>query len=85
MLDVELLYRQQLTDADRRLLRATARADGPIAAALESPELAAAVYGDPHAAGVAPSPLQRARPVAPCRLAGGGGAGGTGGRVPPAR
>jgi hypothetical protein len=45
MADVELLYRQHLSDADRRLLRDTAGADVPLTVALGSPALEAVVFG----------------------------------------
>lgn len=49
MVDVELLYRQHLSDSDRRLLRATAGADVPVSVALGSPALEAVVFGpDQH-------------------------------------
>ncbi len=47
MTDLELLYRQHLSDADRRLLRATAGADVPMSVAFGSPAMEAAVFG-PH-------------------------------------
>ncbi|MGH9087378.1 MAG: hypothetical protein ACRDYZ_04595 [Acidimicrobiales bacterium] len=45
MCDVELLYRQHLTEGDRRLLRAVGAADGPMAEVLGSPALEQAVFG----------------------------------------
>ena len=57
MVDVELLYRQQLNDADRMVLRGAQWPDVPLAVALGSPGVDAAVYGDggPEApAGVSP-------------------------------
>jgi hypothetical protein len=44
-MDVELLYRQHLGDADRRLLATVAGADAPIEAALASPDVEAAIFG----------------------------------------
>lgn len=52
MFDVELLYRQQLTDADRRLLSAVAGADVPVSVALGSPEIEAAIFGPGEHAGL---------------------------------
>ena len=52
MVDVELLYRQQLSDADRRLLRATAGAEVPVTVALGSPALEALVFGPAERADV---------------------------------
>jgi hypothetical protein len=45
MFDVELLYSQHLSDADRRLLRATSGAEEPVSVALGSPALEAVVFG----------------------------------------
>jgi hypothetical protein len=45
MVDVELLYRQQLTEADRQLLATVAGPDVPVDLALASPEAEAAVFG----------------------------------------
>jgi hypothetical protein len=44
MLDVEMLYRQQLSDADRRLIANVGAPGEPFTAALGRPELAAAVF-----------------------------------------
>lgn len=45
MVDVELLYRQHLSDADRRLLTEAAGPGVPVSVALGSPVLEAAVFG----------------------------------------
>lgn len=52
MVDVELLYRQHLSDADRQLLRATVGADVPVSVALGSPALEAVVFGPDERAGI---------------------------------
>lgn len=53
MVDVELLYRQHLSDGDRRLLRSTGGDGVPLLAALGSPSLEAAVYGPAEGTGLA--------------------------------
>jgi len=44
--DVELRYRQHLTDADRRLLQRVAGTDAGLVAALSHPDVEAAVFGE---------------------------------------
>ena len=51
MADVELLYRQHLTEADRRLLQEAAE-DVPVSVALGSPAVEAVVFGPREGAGV---------------------------------
>lgn len=62
MVDIELLYRQQLTDSDLRLLREAAGAGLPVTAALATPAAEAAVFA---AAGPLqpPGPLEAPGPV----------------------
>ncbi len=50
MLDAERLYHQQLTDADRRLLRSVAGADVPASVAFASDEMERAVFGPDRSA-----------------------------------
>ncbi len=50
--DIELLYRQQLSDSDRRLLGSVAGAEVPVSVALGSPAVEAAVFGAENHAGV---------------------------------
>ncbi|MGO9878787.1 MAG: hypothetical protein ACLPSM_05465 [Acidimicrobiales bacterium] len=59
MVDVELLYRQHLTDADRRLLREALGPDVPLIAALGSPEVETVVFGagEPALVSVGVSPF----------------------------
>src|ERR1700738_4684747 len=45
MVDVEVLYRQQLTDSDRHLLGALVGSDVPVSVAIGSPEVETAVFG----------------------------------------
>lgn len=52
MVDVELLYRQHLSDSDVRLLRSAAGNEVPLIAALESPDAEAAVFGPQQGVGV---------------------------------
>jgi hypothetical protein len=52
MVDIELLYRQQLTDSDRRLLKSAAGPEVPVSVALGSPALEAAVFGPDESAGI---------------------------------
>jgi hypothetical protein len=52
MVDIELLYRQQLTDSDRRLLQSAAGAEVPVSVALGSPAVEAAVFGPAESAGI---------------------------------
>jgi hypothetical protein len=52
MLDVELLYREQLTQSDRRLLEDAAGRDVPVTAALGTPATELAVFGHPSRTGV---------------------------------
>lgn len=53
MVDVELLYRQHLTEADVRVLRGVAGPDGSLVAALEAPATEAVVFDPAPADGVA--------------------------------
>lgn len=53
MADIELLYRQHLSDGDRRLLGSLAGAGEPVAEVLGSPELEQAVFGADAGDGVA--------------------------------
>src|SRR5579864_8098383 len=48
--DLELLYRQHLTDADRRLLQRVVGADVPLAAAVDDPRMETAVFAEPAGA-----------------------------------
>lgn len=52
MVDVELLYQQQLSDTDRRLLRAAAGADVPVSVALGSPALEAVIFEPEEGTGI---------------------------------
>jgi hypothetical protein len=52
MVDVDLLYRQQLNETDRRLLTSAVGPDLPVTSALESSAVEAAIFGAEAAAGL---------------------------------
>jgi hypothetical protein len=52
MVNVELLYQQQLSDTDRRLVRAAAGASVPVSIALGSPALEAVIFAPEDGTGI---------------------------------